>query len=114
VNGYLWNLVLANTSTPRGARFNGLFYDAVNEQLKLYRRGQLVASVISNDILYAGEMSAAEIATLGDLSCNTLTVITGAVSIDEVEYTFPADNGDSGEQLTTDGDGALTWSASGV
>ena len=37
-----------------------------------------------------------------------------AVTIGGIAYTFPADNGDAGEQLQTDGDGVLTWEASGV
>lgn len=38
----------------------------------------------------------------------------GTVSFAGIEYTFPADNGDAGEQLQTDGAGVLTWEASGV
>jgi hypothetical protein len=37
-----------------------------------------------------------------------------AVTIGGIAYTFPADNGDSGEQLQTNGSGVLTWEASGV
>lgn len=37
-----------------------------------------------------------------------------AVTIGGIAYTFPADNGDAGEQLQTNGSGALTWEASGV
>lgn len=38
----------------------------------------------------------------------------GTISIKGIEYTFPTDNGDAGEQLQTDGSGVLTWEASGV
>jgi hypothetical protein len=38
----------------------------------------------------------------------------GTISIAGIEYTFPTDNGDAGEQLQTDGSGVLTWEASGV
>lgn len=41
-------------------------------------------------------------------------VLPQAVTIGGIAYTFPADNGDAGEQLQTDGAGALTWEASGV
>ena len=34
-----------------------------------------------------------------------------AVTIGGIAYTFPADNGDAGEQLETDGSGTLTWEA---
>jgi hypothetical protein len=37
-----------------------------------------------------------------------------AVTIGGIAYTFPGDNGDSGEQLQTNGSGTLTWEASGV
>ena len=49
-----------------------------------------------------------------------LWVNDGAVRFDsatfairEVTYTWPPDNGDSGEQLQTNGSGALTWEAAG-
>jgi hypothetical protein len=34
-----------------------------------------------------------------------------AVTIGGIGYVFPADNGDAGEQLETDGSGNLTWEA---
>ena len=34
-----------------------------------------------------------------------------AVTIGGIAYVFPADNGDAGEQLETDGSGNLTWEA---
>ncbi|MFC1709970.1 hypothetical protein ACFL2J_07950, partial [Candidatus Omnitrophota bacterium] len=35
------------------------------------------------------------------------------VKIDNITYDWPADDGDPGEQLQTDGDGILTWEAAG-
>ena len=40
--------------------------------------------------------------------------INGTLSIDGIVYNWPADNGDAGEQLQTDGAGVLTWEDSGV
>jgi len=36
------------------------------------------------------------------------------LTIGGIDYTFPADNGDPGEQLQTNGSGVLTWETSGV
>jgi hypothetical protein len=41
-------------------------------------------------------------------------VLPQDVTIGGIAYTFPADNGDAGEQLQTNGSGVLTWEASGV
>ncbi len=46
----------------------------------------------------------------GDLSATTLD-ISGLVTLNAVDYTFPGDNGTPGDVLTTDGSGALSWSA---
>jgi len=40
--------------------------------------------------------------------------INGTLSIDGIVYNWPADNGDAGEQLQTDGAGVLSWEDSGV
>lgn len=100
---------MANTTAPRGARFNGWFYDGVNNQLKLYRRGTLVQTVANNDVTFADDVTAADLVATGGVTGNTLTVVTGAVSIDEIAYTFPAADGSSTNQLTTNGMGVLTW-----
>ena len=59
----------------------------------------------------------------GDVNINDLTVagtlaVTGAVTFTDatitlggIAYEWPADNGDAGEQLQTDGAGNLTWEA---
>jgi len=47
-----------------------------------------------------------------DAGSNFATFQVPALAANTV-YTLPADDGDSGEQLTTDGSGALTWEAAG-
>jgi hypothetical protein len=104
---------MANTTAPRGARFNGWFWDAVNSQLKLYRRGTLVATAAANDITFADDVTMDDL-TVGDVTASGAVSLPQALTIGAIAYTFPADNGDAGEQLQTDGAGALTWEASGV
>jgi len=89
---------MANTTTPRSSIYNGWFYDAVTPAQKLYNRGTLVLTLLGS-----GNATVA----------NDLT-ITGDANIAGIPYTWPADNGDSGQQLQTDGSGTLTWEASGV
>lgn len=40
--------------------------------------------------------------------------VSGTTALNGVTYTWPASDGSSGNQLTTDGAGGLTWSASGA
>ena len=96
---------MANTSTPRGSRFNGLFNNAVGGTVDLYENGVKVGS-FSN--------TATTITSTTVTQTATTAVLPQAVTIGGIAYTFPADNGDAGEQLQTDGSGALTWEASGV
>lgn len=42
-----------------------------------------------------------------------LTIAGSILNIRAIALTFPADNGDAGEQLQTDGSGGLTWEAAG-
>lgn len=91
---------MANTSTPRSSIYNGWFYDAVTPAQKLYNRGTLVLTL--------GASGNADKVTATDAA------LPQAVTIGGVAYTFPANDGDSGQQLQTDGSGALTWAASGV
>lgn len=84
---------MANTATPRGARYNGLFYNAVNNRLALYHRGTLAGYLSGNDIVAADD----------------LTVSGDAVSINGVAYTWPSADGSSTNQLTTNGSGTLAW-----
>ncbi len=60
---------MANTTTPRGSIFNGIFYDAVTPSLKLYRRGTLYA-----------EYTASKPAITGDTSAYVEGTITGIVN----------------------------------
>lgn len=91
---------MPNTTAPRpagGLRYSGIFKDMVNGQTKVFDDGQLAMTVAG-----AGVTQGAGAA------------LPQAVTIGGIAYTFPADNGDAGEQLQTDGAGVLTWEASGV
>lgn len=99
---------MPNLSAPKGTHYSGWFRDMVNNQLKMYLNGTLVATASGNDVTFADAV------TVDDITATTSCVIPQAVTIGGIAYTFPADNGDSGEQLQTDGSGALTWEASGV
>ncbi len=48
-----------------------------------------------------------------DAGSNNATFTVPALAAD-TDYTLPPDDGDSGEQLQTDGSGVLTWEASGT
>jgi hypothetical protein len=52
--------------------------------------------------------------TVGDVTASGTVALPQALSIGAIAYTFPADDGDAGEQLQTNGSGVLTWEASGV
>ena len=99
---------MANTATPRSSLFNGLFYDGVNNRLALYHRGTLAVYLSSNDAVFTDAV------TVDDITATTGAVLPQAVTIGGIAYTFPADDGEAGEQLQTNGSGALTWEASGV
>ena len=99
---------MANTTVPRSSRYNGLFWNAVNNRLALYHRGTLTAYLSGNDAVFIDAV------TVDDITATTGCVIPQAVTIGGIAYTFPADDGDSTEQLQTNGSGVLTWEASGV
>jgi hypothetical protein len=100
---------MANTATPRGSRFNGIFYNGVNNRLQIYDRGTLAMTIDGNDVTIADDLTVADVVASGTLTGNALTVVTGVVSIDEIAYTFPAADGANTTQLTTNGSGALAW-----
>ena len=99
---------MANTTGPRGASYRGWFWNAVNGRMQFYENGVLAITVDGNDVTIADAL------TVDDITSITGAVLPQAVTIGGIAYTFPADNGDAGEQLQTDGAGALTWEASGV
>ena len=94
---------MPNRSTPYGLRYNGVFRDMVNNRVEFYHNGVLALSLSGNDVIVADVLTA-----------TGTPVLPQAVTIGGIAYTFPADNGDAGEQLQTDGAGVLTWEASGV
>jgi hypothetical protein len=59
---------MANTTTPRSANYNGIFYDAVTPSLKIYRRGTLYQ-----------EFTAAKPAITGDTSAYVEGTIVGLI-----------------------------------
>lgn len=99
---------MPNTTAPKGSRYTGFFMDMVNNQLKVYRKGTLVETIANNDVTFADAV------TVDDITATTGCVLPAAITIGAIPYTFPGDDGDSGEQLQTNGSGVLTWEASGV
>lgn len=90
---------MANTSAPRGSRFNGLFNNGVTGSIDLYDHGTKTAT-----------FNGADLTVVGEAKSNSLEVVTGAVSIDEIAYTFPSTAGSNTNQLTTNGSaGVLAW-----
>lgn len=84
--------------------------------LMLYVEGTLVATFTSTGVTFAVAANfdgAVDFDAGIDVSGGT-TVLPQALTIGGIAYTFPADNGDAGEQLQTDGAGVLTWETSGV
>lgn len=76
---------------------SGFKYNPATERLELYVKGVKVMTFDDNAVIF-----------------DVQPILPQLVEIGGIEYTFPADNGDAGEQLQTDGSGALTWEASGV
>lgn len=89
---------MPNRSTPYGTRYSGLFNNMVDGTVDLYDHGTKTAS-----------FNGADLTVVGEAKSNSLEVVTGAVSIDEIAYTFPAADGASTTQLTTNGSGVLAW-----
>lgn len=74
------------------ARHTGLRRNHATGKLEMYFGGTLVASYDANDFTVA-----------------QATVLPQTVTIGAVAYTFPAADGSSTNQLTTDGSGGLAW-----
>ena len=87
---------MPNFTTPYGSRYCGIFRDMVNGTTEIWDDSVLAATYASGTGTLVG------------------AVLPQALTIGGIAYTFPADNGDAGEQLQTDGAGVLTWEASGV
>lgn len=81
-----------------GPRYNGLRRDPATGAVDLYQGGVKAFAVTGNDVVVTDA-----------LTSNSLAVVTGAVSIDEIAYTFPATDGSNTNQLTTNGSGVLAW-----
>ena len=97
---------MANTTTPRSSTYSGWFYDAATPAMKFYNRGTLVFTVATAGVTAAGTLATQAYAVTGDVT------ISGDANIAGIPYTWPANNGDAGQQLQTDGSGVLTWEAS--
>ena len=84
------------------------FKRAVDGNLELYVEGNLVVTFHANGSV---EFASAPLIDFGSAIQVNLPQV---MNIGSVNYAFPADNGTSGQQLTTDGEGVLSWGASGV
>lgn len=73
---------------------SGFRYNHATSALELYANGTLVCTFTATGVTFAQPLSVPQAMTIGGIA-----------------YTFPADNGDAGEQLQTDGSGVLTWEA---
>lgn len=96
---------MPNTTAPRPTgttRYNGIFKNMVNNRIQVYDDGVLSMTLAGAGVTAAGAL---------DASGAGPAVLPQAVTIGGIAYTFPADNGDAGEQLETDGAGVLTWEA---
>ena len=94
---------MANTTTPRGSIYNGWFYDAVTPAMKYYNRGTLVFTVATAAVTAAGTVASGALTVTGDAT------ISGDANIAGIPYTWPTNDGSSGQQLQTNGSGTLTW-----
>ena len=94
---------MANTTAPRSPTFSGWFYDAVTPAQKFYNRGTLVFTVATANVTAAGTLATQAYTITGDAT------ISGDANIAGIPYTWPTDDGTSGEQLQTNGSGTLTW-----
>ena len=97
---------MANTTTPRSSTYSGWFYDAVTPAQKFYNRGTLVFTVATANVTAAGTLATQAYTITGDMT------ISGDANIAGVNtYTWPANDGNAGQQLETNGTGTLTWAA---
>jgi hypothetical protein len=76
-----------------GSSAEALWYDAEDQRF-----------AVSDDLFASGDLQ-----TAGELLGLSLTLESGSVSLNGVEYLFPDSVPGSGYVLTTDGNGALTW-----
>lgn len=91
-----------------GPRYSGWKRQADGD-LELYVNGTLVATFASDGVTFA-----VGVTTSAALTASSTTTLPQAVTIGGIAYTFPADDGDAGEQLQTNGSGVLSWETSGV
>ena len=89
---------MANTTTPRSSTYSGWFNDAVTPAMKFYNRGTLVYTVTTAAVANAGALT-----VTGDVT------ISGDANVAGIPYTWPTNDGSSGQQLQTNGSGTLTW-----
>lgn len=100
---------MPNRAAPYGgSRYSGLFKDMVNNRTALYHNGALVHYMTGNDAVFSDSV------TIPVMPAGTTAALPQALTIGGIAYTFPADDGDAGEQLQSNGSGVLTWEASGV
>ena len=98
---------MPNLTAPKGSRYSGIFKNMVDGRIQIYDDGVLAATIANGTTTIAA-------GTITAMTASTTAALPQAVTIGGIAYTFPADNGDAGEQLQTDGSGGLTWEASGV
>ena len=91
---------MANRATPYGTRYTGWYKDDVNTQMKFYLNGTLVLTASGNDLTLADKLTVAG-----------TSLLTGVPTIGG-NYALPTADGTVGQQLTTNGTGTVTWSAS--
>ena len=96
---------MANTTAPRGSTFNGWFYDAVTPAMKFYNRGTLVFTIATAGVTAAGTLATQALTVTGDAT------ISGDANVAGIPYTWPSNDGNSGQQLQTNGSGTLSWAA---
>jgi len=69
--------------------------------------GIFTAFAVTSIVVYAASFSTDKLCLIEGV--DKVCVISGSISGD-VDFTLPVDDGDSGEVLTTDGSGVLSWS----
>jgi hypothetical protein len=87
------------------ATHNGWRFDPSNSRLDFYYRGTRAGHIDAAGVEATGTLTVTGAATLS----STLTIGACAPT-----YTFPADDGSCGQQLTTNGSLALSWAAASL